>query len=405
MPPVLDRLLSERARLIESCDEIAAAAQEGERDLSDAELELITRQHSRIDTELDPQIDRLSQIDEIRERHVQRAQQIPEPGRVVETSAPAGDDQPVYRSFAQYARDEIVRRFDGIAQLAGGPPARAQAVERLDRAVANTTTTEIAGLLPTSYLTQIMQVIDTSRPVVDSSRRVALSSGKLSYPMITQKPVVGKQTAEKTEAPSQAVTVVFQDVIADTYVGAGDLSWQAINWSTPDALVLWFDLAAEQYALQTEAAAGSVVAASGTAPVAVATDDLEGWTAAIAEAAGRVYSATRRRANTLYAGITTGYELVGLVSAASPVFLAGGQFSLGTGQGSVAGLQLVISPGLPATFAAVAYAGDLLCAETAGAPVELRAVEPAIGGMEVGIIGAFTAKLVEAAAVVPLTAP
>ena len=29
---------------------------------------------------------------------------------------------------------------------------------------------------------------------------------------------------------------------ACTYLGGGDLSWQAINWSTPDALDLWFRL-------------------------------------------------------------------------------------------------------------------------------------------------------------------
>jgi hypothetical protein len=35
----------------------------------------------------------------------------------------------------------------------------------------------------------------------------------------------------------------------------------------------------------------------------------------------------------------------------------------------------------------------LLVGETPNAPVEMRAVEPAIGGMEVGVIGAFKAKV------------
>jgi hypothetical protein len=37
-------------------------------------------------------------------------------------------------------------------------------------------------------------------------------------------------------------------------------------------------------------------------------------------------------------------------------------------------------------------------AETPGAPVELRVTEPAIGGYEVGIIGAFEAVVVDAGA-------
>jgi hypothetical protein len=48
------------------------------------------------------------------------------------------------------------------------------------------------------------------------------------------------------------------------------------------------------------------------------------------------------------------------------------------------------------TNANTAIVGDssaFLVGETAGAPIEMRAVEPAIGGMEVGVIGAFKAKV------------
>lgn len=408
MSTILDRLLAERSTLLEQCETIANTAQEEERDLSDAEMQLIERSTARARDELTPQIDQQTELEQIRTAHTEAlARRVPAAIERHETSAvPAGaDENVVYRTFAQYARDEIIRRFDGIAQMAGGPNARTAAIERLDRAVANTISSDVAGLMPTQYMTQIMQVIDTSRPIVDAARGVGLTSGKLSYPSITQRPIVGKQTAEKTEAPSQKMTVTFVDVIADTYVGAGDISWQAINWTTPDALTLWFELAAEQYAIQTEAAAGSVLGAVGTTPIAVASDDLEGWLAAITAAAGQIYSNTRHRADTIFAGITEGYRLIGLASSASPVFVAGGQFSLATGTGGIAGLRLVISPGLPATSVIVANAGSLLAAETAGAPVELRAVEPALGGMEVGIIGAFVAKATEAGAFVPLTPP
>jgi hypothetical protein len=45
----------------------------------------------------------------------------------------------------------------------------------------------------------------------------------------------------------------------------------------------------------------------------------------------------------------------------------------------------------------------LLVAETSGAPVEMRAVEPSIGGMELGVIGAFKSVLTEPKAFVPIT--
>jgi hypothetical protein len=63
----------------------------------------------------------------------------------------------------------------------------------------------------------------------------------------------------------------------------------------------------------------------------------------------------------------------------------------------------VISRGLNAGEIIVGDSAGLLVAETAGAPVELRVVEPAIGGVEVGIIGAFEAVVVDAGAFASIT--
>ena len=390
--PVLDHLYAERSSLLDQVDSVTADAEANDRDLSTAEMELISRCHSRIEGELDPQIETVEGIERTRAAHVRT---VP-PGATVAPVAPAPEGSPegtIYRTFAQYARDAIVARFDGIAALAG-PGARAAAAERIERAVANTITSDVPGLLPPQHLSQIFNIISTERPIVQSARNVALTSGKLTYPDVTQRPLVGKQTAEKTEAPSRKMTVAMVEVVADTYVGCGDLSWQAINWSTPDALALWFDLMAEEYARQTEAAAGGVLSAIAPSG-SIDLTDLAAAMGAIVGAAGSIYSVSGRRANTVYADIVSGYALAGLVSASSPVFVAGGNFSLATGSGSVAGLSLVVSAGLPAGTVIVGDSGALLTAETAGAPVELRAVEPALGGMEVGIIGAFVAKVVD----------
>ncbi len=291
MYPVLDSLHAQRTALLDEIDTIARAVAEGDgRDLSDTESNVIARAQSRIDGELDPQIETWTAIERTRAAHETRAPVVyPSP-------TPTFDDRGadlVYRSFAEYARDALICRYDQIAQRAGGTPARQGAEERISRAVAHTTSTDVAGLIRPQYLDQIAQLIDKSRPVVASARSVNLTSGKLTYPSITQKPIVGKQTAEKTEAPSQTMTVAFLDVIADTYVGAGNISWQAINWSTPDALSLWFDLAAEQYAIQTEAATGTVVAAATplATPAVPATPTLADWMAALTAAAAR---STRR---------------------------------------------------------------------------------------------------------------
>jgi len=62
-----------------------------------------------------------------------------------------------------------------------------------------------------------------------------------------------------------------------------------------------------------------------------------------------------------------------------------------------------LAPGAPVVI--IGYSQALLCAETQGAPIQLRAVEPAIGGIEVGVIGSFVADVSEPAAFVKLTGP
>jgi hypothetical protein len=53
------------------------------------------------------------------------------------------------------------------------------------------------------------------------------------------------------------------------------------------------------------------------------------------------------------------------------------------------GLQIVSSRTRPGPTAIVGDSQALLCAETPDAPIQLRAAEPAIGGVEVGVIGGF----------------
>jgi hypothetical protein len=95
-------------------------------------------------------------------------------------------------------------------------------------------------------------VINKSRPIVASAVQSTLERGTLTYPKVTTRPVVAVQASEKTEAGNTGMVVDMVTATASTYLGGGDLSWQAINWSTPDALQLWFDLAAADYALKTE---------------------------------------------------------------------------------------------------------------------------------------------------------
>lgn len=314
----------------------------------------------------------------------------------------------VYRTFASYARDEILSRATPecakIVAQAGGEEIRLRARERLNmlkaRTPANTLSSDVAGLTPPQHIAQIFQVIDTSRPLVASATRADLERGQLTYPKLTQRPVVAVQTSEKTEAGNQAMHVTMQTTTASVYLGGGDLSWQAINWSTPSALDLWFQLAAADYALKTERDAAAVLRDSGFTHIVGsplgATPDFATFMAAVGSGAGAVYANSGRMADTVYLAPDRYWYLFGLTSTPTAVFT--------TVNGNEVGpLTFVPSRGLDAGLIIVGDSDALLVAETPGAPVELRVTEPAIGGLEVGIIGGFEAVVVDDGAFANIT--
>jgi HK97 family phage major capsid protein len=407
---VLQRLVDERGQIHENIDGILARAEEEERDPSDAERDLIRSLKGRLE-ELEPQITEILDFEEIRanakdaRKTLSRRRETPDSEAEANANGDGGDGDAEYRTFAHYARDVIITRFDKIGSTVS-PHLRHEARQRLERAVAQVLTTNVAGLTSAQYINQIMQVINRARPLVQAANNVALTAGKVQFPQITNRPDVAVQAAEKTEAGDGAMTVGILETLASTYLVAANFSWQVIQWSNPDAMQLWFDLAAADYAKKTDAAAGAVLAAADATPTPVASDDLAGWMAAITGAAGEVYANTGRYANTVAANPADAYKLVGMVSAVAPVFLATGPADLSNGTfPNIAGLRFVASAGLPAGTVIVGDFSALLCAETAGSPVELRAVEPSIGGVEVGIIGAFACAVTDPGAFAELTAP
>lgn len=399
----LERLVAERALTNEKIEGLLKDAEDEQRDPDQLEAEHLERYRTRareLEGEIATLAEELERVEASRDvsRLIRPAQASPQPQQASMEIAPA------YRTFAQFARDELIARYPIVATraAAGGDASlvRAQAQERLQRAVINTLTSDIAGLVPPSHMSQIMDIINRSRPVAASGRQVPLSSGTLTYPKIIQRPEVLKQTTEKTLAGTANMQVELNTLTAETYLGAGDLSWQAISWSNPDALQLWFDLAAELYARATETAAcAEVVAAGGgtsTPKLGTAgTEDFAGWRAAILAGIASIYSGTGGRAqtDTLYLSANKFFQLAGVGTNATLQISTVGSLDVGSMTGTYAGLRVVGSYGFATNTAVIGDGSALLIAETPGAPVEMRAVEPSIGGMEVGIIGAFKAKV------------
>ncbi len=313
----------------------------------------------------------------------------------------------IYRDMATFARDVILTRQSTICGQIAAQYADTQEVERakqrldlLKRVPANTLSSNVAGLEPAQHIAQIFQIIDTSRPLVASAIKTGLVRGTLTYPQVDTTPVVAVQGTQKTEAGNTGMAISMVTRTASTYLGGGDLSWQAINWSTPDALDLWFRFCAADYALKTEQDAAQILQHSGfsnnIASTIAGTPTFAELMTAIGAGYAEVFANSARIADTVYMAPDRFGYLLGLTSSSFTQFTSVGGSNIGP-------LNIVVSRGMDAGVIVVGDSAGLLCAETPGAPVELRVVEPAIGGVEVGLIGAFEAAVVDDGAFAMLT--
>src|SRR5262249_44554653 len=101
----------------------------------------------------------------------------------------------------------------------------------------------------------------------------------------------------------------------------------------------------------------------------------------------------RHQSDTLFVAANRFFQLASLGTDQVLQISSVGQLDVSTMTGVYAGLRVVGSYGFSNNVAVIGDASAVLVGENPSAPVELRAVEPAIGGMEVGLIGAFKAKV------------
>jgi hypothetical protein len=383
----------------------ALLAERGDGNLNDTDKQQIEVYRSEI-KELDSEIAQLMDDLEAHNKSVEMSKKLRQSMLGAIDGTDIDDDGVVYRTMAAYARDFILTResqtCSKIATQFGASEVEAarMRMQLLQRTPANTLSSNVAGLQPPQHIAQIYQVIDDSRPLVASAERASLERGTLTYPSISQRPVVAVQGTEKTEAGNQGMVIDMETTTASTYLGGGDLSWQAVNWSTPDALDTWFRLAAADYALKTEQDAAQALQHSAftynISSTLSGSYSFANLMTAIGAGYADVFTNSGRTANTVYMAPDVFGYLLGLTSNAYTQFTSVSGSNIGP-------LNIVVSRGMDAGVAVVGDRAGLLVAETAGAPVELRVTEPAIGGFEVGIIGAFEAVVVDPGAFAMIT--
>ena len=260
------------------------------------------------------------------------------------------------------------------------------------------TVSENTGMVPPNYLRDVIGVIDSSRPFINSIERAPLpaSGMKVFTPKLGAQAAVAL-TAEGTEFGSVDTVVTFQEDNIVKFAGANVINVELLDRSDPSFLDLLVRELAASYAQKTDEYAAKI-AADGSS-------DSTGTTiyTAIAKGIADSFGVMRQTPNNLLvatSGGNDGIDFSGLLGAVDgsqrPLFAAaapqnaGGLISQGSTAGTVAGLNLVVDPNYSGGTAGVkvglVYPTMAMRFHESGT-FELRANVVANGRVEISLYG------------------
>jgi HK97 family phage prohead protease len=226
-----------------------------------------------------------------------------------------------------------------INSLRGDSDAR-DLVAALDAA----TTTENIGVVPPTYLRDVIGIIDDSMPFADSIEQGVLPATGMKF----YRPVLGtqattSQTAEAVELDSTDTTITSLEVNVVKIGGANKISVELLERSDPGYLdVLLRELAASWAQKADAYAFAQALAAPGSSSGAT-------LYSAIADGIADSFGVVRKTPNRFLADTGNFAELLGAVDGSSrPLFAAAapqnaaGLMTQGSTAGTIAGLTLVV---------------------------------------------------------------
>jgi HK97 family phage prohead protease/HK97 family phage major capsid protein len=283
----------------------------------------------------------------------------------------------------------------------------------VEAALADNTTTTGAGVVPTRFLTEVISVLDNSRPFVDAISRDNLPDAGMDFkiPRVTQKPSVAEQAAEGDEVSSTAFTLDYLTVDVKTFGGGQRISRQLIERSDPAFLDRLIIEMTAQYAQATDLYAfGVATAGAGTSDGA---DIYQSIVKGIADSSSVMrFTPSHLVVPASGSGSITLEKLLQQVDGSDrPLFAAAqpqnaaGNITQGSTNGTVAGLQLVVDHNLGTgnTAARVFPSAAVTFYESAGAPVQVSVQDASTLEVEVSVYGYVAAAAKYPTAVRTLT--
>ena len=260
------------------------------------------------------------------------------------------------------------------------------------------TVAENTGMVPPTYLKDVIGIIDSSRPFIDSIERAALpaSGMKIFTPKLGTQAAVDL-TAEGAEFASADTTVTFQEDNVVKFAGAGKLDLELVDRSDPSFLDLYLRELAASYAQKTDQYAAKI-AADGSSDSSSTT-----IYKAIAKSIADSFGVMRQTPNNLLVATSGGNDNVDFASllgevdtTGRPIYAAAapqnanGLITQGSTNGTVAGLNLVVDPnytgGTSNIKVGLVYPTMAMRFHESGT-LQIRANVVANGQLEIGIYG------------------
>jgi HK97 family phage prohead protease/HK97 family phage major capsid protein len=198
--------------------------------------------------------------------------------------------------------------------------------ERALADVIGTGTGNAEGLVPVSYASEILGILDPVRPFFAAAGTYPFpaSGYGVSFPRITQHTQVAKRTGEKTEVASRELTVAPGLYSMEWFAGAVDVSLELISQSDPDVQQVVIGDLLDQYAIVTEDEFVTDVETAATASGDVL--DLATWPAFAADVISTsqaIKTATGRPGDRLALTTASWTALVSLLNPSQPAALPG----------------------------------------------------------------------------------
>lgn len=322
---------------------------------------------------------------------------------VVEASEPKVEASAPIRQYIHVGADREVESLTAGRFMKAKLQADAgdrEAARLVTAALADNTTTTAAGLVPTRFLRDVIGVLDTSRPFIDSISREALPDAGMDFkiPRRTAKPTVAEQAAQGDEVSSTAFTLDYLTVNVETFGGGERISRQLIERSDPaflDRLILEM---ASAYAQKVDNNAWLTVA---NALGAGSNSDGASIVGAVGQAIADSWAVMRFAPNNLLVGPSTtgsfGFDdlLKAVDSDERPLYAATGQLVNGAGaiitpnaRGSVMGLNLVVDGNVAGDMNPLVYpSAAVTFYESAAAPVQVSVQDVSTLEVEVAVYG------------------